>query len=439
MKRSVESKDTLPTPVPERTRYMKLNSPKDLKAAMVLARAGRFIYTVLERAGFQPPGRDHLDEFLRLGEQILEVTEFNDVFASRGWIAHGKMNVEAALAAMSAARSKDWARADIILAESYSPGMVRALVARLGSLRCFRDRDRLARLAIDDYEAERYHACIPIVLALIDGMGQQATGAGLFRQGARFIVPSSFIGLGDGLGALLKTILAPRKRTTTTSIEIPYRHGIVHGTDLAYDTRVVAAKTWSALFAAAEYAESVERPPKEPPHPGLMETLRGYADHRKSMGVLEQYLGRWTTRSKAELDRVIEMQVKTEGAPETAALDLIGAWQSKNFGAIAELSVDATKQDSKRVAGELRRILGLPPTSFRVVEIVDEAPALSSVNLILHWHDIVDEVELRMLCCTKDGQPAPSGMPGANWRVSSLWPLEAVRSRTVVDADLPSE
>jgi hypothetical protein len=87
---------------------VKLDTPKDLKAALALAKAGRFIYTVLERAGFKPPGREHLDDFLRLGAQILKMTDFNDVFARRGWIAHGTINVEAAIAAMAAAQSGDW-------------------------------------------------------------------------------------------------------------------------------------------------------------------------------------------------------------------------------------------------------------------------------------------------------------------------------------------
>ena len=64
---------------------------------------------------------------------------------------------------------------------------------------------------------------------------------------------SSFWGqlYSKGLNALNRIFQKMRQKTVTDEITIPFRHGIVHGMDLGYDNRMVAAKCWAALFAAS--------------------------------------------------------------------------------------------------------------------------------------------------------------------------------------------
>lgn len=42
-------------------------------------------------------------------------------------------------------------------------------------------------------------------------------------------------------------------------IDMPYRHGIMHGMDLGYDNKIVAAKTWATLFSLRDWAIKVEK------------------------------------------------------------------------------------------------------------------------------------------------------------------------------------
>ena len=50
-----------------------------------------------------------------------------------------------------------------------------------------------------------------------------------------------------------------RYSTVTDNITIPYKNGILHGMDLGYDNKTVAAKSWAALFAAREWAMKAEQ------------------------------------------------------------------------------------------------------------------------------------------------------------------------------------
>jgi hypothetical protein len=303
-------------------------------------------------------------------------------------------------------------------------------------LRCFRDRIDLAMLAADDYEAGRYHACVPVTLALLDGMGQQLVGAGFFRQSAKTDKASeSFLELGPGLAQLFRTMSLPRRRTTVEQISIPYRHGIVHGTDLGYATHVVAAKAWAALFATGHYAKLVEIPTKEEPRPGLLVALRDYGEHRKRIDTMQEYIEAWRPRSQEEIGAILRDQNAAPGTPERAVVDLMKAWQTSNFGAMAKATTDLGKKDIHHYAGQIRKNLGKPPTTFVLSEIEDSASAAGWIAATLRWeHRPEADVRLRLLCMIGD-DITPHGMPGATWRVHSLWPLESIRWQPTQEGD----
>jgi hypothetical protein len=403
-------------------------TPEELRGLLLLAKAARHVQRGLSWLGIKSDPK-LLNDIISQGEAILELAdEFNRLFATRGWIAHDMINVDAARAAIAAGKLGDWNRADELLAESYPPFVVRMYLNHMRRLRCFRDRIGLAMLAADDYDAGRYHACIPVILALLDGMGQQLVGAGFFRQSARTDKASeSFLELGPGLAQLLRTMGASRRRTTTQEITVPYRHGILHGTDLGYGTRVVAAKTWAALFAAGHYAKLVETPTREDPRPGLLETFRGYVDNRKRFDTMQQHIDSWQERSSDELATIIRDQNVLPGTPERAVVDLLKAWQVRNFGAMAKLTTDAAKSDLRHLAGQIKGNLGTPPASFLITEVEDGASAAGWVTATLKWDGRADEeVRIRLLCMIGD-DIAPRGMPGSTWLIHSLWPLEAIR------------
>jgi hypothetical protein len=234
---------------------------------------------MLRRVGInldEPANLVHdIDMFIELQK------DFNEMFASRGWVVHDWIDVRAAHRALSLAKAGDFAAADEVLVRAYTVESVRHGLQQMRNRRWFAKRHELALLALADFEAERFHASVPVVLLLIDGLGKDLTGAGFLRQGVRFAKEDSFLEIGPGLTTLLSTMTASRGSTSTDTISVPHRHGIMHGVDLGYGNVLVAAKAWGALLAIGAHASQLEDSrsvPAPPPLKGLRGQLRDLAD-----------------------------------------------------------------------------------------------------------------------------------------------------------------
>jgi hypothetical protein len=123
----------------------------------------------------------------------------------------------------------------------------------------------LAQKALTDYHEGRYHACVPVVLAMMDGMVNElylrAKGKrkGLSAEGANHEAWNSVSAHSRGLGQLIPVLMKGRNKTITQQVDMPYWHGIMHGMDLGYDNKIVAAKTWAALFSLRDWAKRWKR------------------------------------------------------------------------------------------------------------------------------------------------------------------------------------
>ena len=77
---------------------------------------------------------------------------------------------------------------------------------------------------------------------------------GFFAEEVDLQAWDSIAAYSKGLNVLVSIFQKGRKTTRIKPIFLPYRHGIIHGMDLGYDNKVVAAKTWAALFATRDWA-----------------------------------------------------------------------------------------------------------------------------------------------------------------------------------------
>ena len=203
---------------------------------------------------------DALEKFDELEVQIKELISlpdrFNDLFASRGWIIFDTLNTQIIKTALLHGESNNLDDAESTLVNYYTPEIVKVHLQMMQGISAFRDRSRLANLAAIDYAEGRYHACIPVVLALMDGLVNELNEAnrGLFAEGTEVKAWDSVSAHDRGWGELIKVLSKGRRKTYNEKITSPYRNGILHGMDLGYDNKVVAAKTWGALFALREWA-----------------------------------------------------------------------------------------------------------------------------------------------------------------------------------------
>lgn len=211
-------------------------------------------------------GEDDGNELEQIADEISTIPDrFHDLFAGRGWIVYGEMNLEMTRRAVAKAENKGIKCGEKILLSHYDAPTIRLGLQQLERIDAFQPRMSLAQKALSDYEAGRYHACVPVVFALMDGLLQDIY-VKVYRPKrswstakAQLEAWDSLAGYSKGLNRLQELHLKSRYKTHTEQIEVPYRNGIMHGMDLGYDSKAVAVKTWIALFALGEWAEKAEQ------------------------------------------------------------------------------------------------------------------------------------------------------------------------------------
>jgi hypothetical protein len=189
------------------------------------------------------------------------------VLVPRGW-AVMNMDSEAVRRAVEAADAGRGDEAEELLAGQWEGEGAWRLervcqrVAAIGASdpevsRLFRERARLLRLATEHHLEARYDASIPLLQAQLEGIAMDVTGGRKFftkraTQQADLVDPGDLVSIEACLAALQATYGEDVKETQTEGSLS--RHGIAHGRELAYDTRVNSAKTWSVVDALVHWA-----------------------------------------------------------------------------------------------------------------------------------------------------------------------------------------
>ncbi|MBD7971107.1 hypothetical protein [Paenibacillus gallinarum] len=306
---------------------------------------------------------------------------FNNFFVDHGWIAYDNLNKEIALEAVEKAEAGDYAGAEQHLVEHFNAETVSTQLSFLCGLNSFKPRIRLANKALEDYKEERYHACVPVVLALADGLVNELNpdNRGMFAGTTELDAWDSIAAHSSGFGRLLIILRKGRYKTTTDQITLPYRNGIMHGTDLGYDNKIVAAKTWAMLLAVGEWAKKVERGEIEAPKEKPKET---WTDTIKKIQEGEQFrkaANEWKPREPISLD----IDTFEENSAEFALKEYLTFWSQKNYGRMTVLlpyNTFATNAAPGRIRKHFEnRIL----KSFKFESIKDVGFASTKINVWL--------------------------------------------------------
>lgn len=115
------------------------------------------------------------------------------------------------------------------------------------------DRVRLLEQAIAHHQAGAYEASIPIIFAQIDGLSRDLTGGSFFSKANNdpYVDDETLAGVESNLPQVRKVFSVDV--TETGNHGLVSRHGVVHGRDLAYATRVNSTKAIVLVAALAEY------------------------------------------------------------------------------------------------------------------------------------------------------------------------------------------
>lgn len=362
---------------------------------------------------------------LKAQSEILDLPDrFNEKFSKVGWIAYESMNVDMMKRAIHIEETEGIEAAEKELAHFYDEDALKFGLMRFNGDPDCRRRIRLLELAAEDYLASRYHACVPLLLSLSDGLVNDISKhVGLFAENSDMVVPES-VAAQTGLNQLAKIWNIGRNKTTDDGITIPYRNGILHGRDLGYDNKIVAAKCWAALFAVRDWAISRKKiidPQPEKKTKTWKETLQLMVQTEKA----KKALAEWKPRKNEELGYLPASSKDIEQipvtAPERVVADFLQNWMTRRYGLMAEHLANFGKTSLGKKAGEAKEVFGqCRLVDFTILGVNDTAMAISMTKVTVTVEKQSQknfELEIRTFLESEDESIPNRNLEKCSWKI----------------------
>ncbi|MBC8506319.1 MAG: hypothetical protein ISR58_13215 [Anaerolineales bacterium] len=380
-----------------------------------------------------------LEKADELAKQVDEMTaipdKFNDMFSDKGWILFDSMSLDVAKQAIEIAETDGIDTADEYLANYFSPDWVEQRMSWLKYIEGFRERFEIAQLALEDYKTGRYYASVLVTLSLIDGWVCELNiidfqRHGFFSEKSQLVAWDSISAHPKGLAKLKEIFGKARMMTRSDEIRLPYRHGIVHGMDLGYNNKYVAAKCWATLFAVRDWVIKAARDELKPPElkPKIEKTLWESIESYQKVREQTEQLRQWQPRVV-----IIGQDIPTHGntdeyppnTPEQKMVEFLNYWERNNYGYMANCYAPMLEMKPVTVREEFEHRILVQYELLEIAEITS-AVADAKVKVKLEKNDgEVDAIlEFRIVCNTKDGDIAYIQTDETIWGITTWRSVE---------------
>lgn len=375
------------------------------------------------------------EQFKKECAKMFVPDEFNEMFSNIGWIAYDSMNIDAMSRAIEIGKYTSLDVAERFLAEYYNADILKWGILRFQGHPVFRSRLRLVELARKDYFAGRYHACIPLLLALTDGLVNDVSNqVGFFSEGVDLTAWDCIAAHETGLQALKAVMFKGRNKTNIDSITIPYRNGILHGRELSYDNSIVAAKCWGALFAVRDWAMALANGNKRLEEEKTS-TWRDVFEEYKKLKELKKRVESWVPRSALQIGYLPcagAFESLPADTPERIVAEFVGDWCKGRYGPMAKRILHFMEEGEGKRAGQAREFFGgAIPREFVVQSAKDETSSLTTVEVLLEFDGSFGNVKIvspvRVVYQGADGLPTARGGADGSWKIVQSSFVEAVR------------
>lgn len=360
--------------------------------------------------------RNQLNDMKSQMEHLIQVIQkYSLYFSDLGWCAYDSLSVDMMNSAINEFENNGIELAEEIIIKYYTTDVNNVIQWLQGKSKEFGLRYELILKAFDDHFAGRYYASVPLFLIIMDGAVNDFTGSkGFSADGTNVEVWDCLVGADNGLNKVKKIICESRKTTTTDSIDIPYRHGILHGRDLNYGNVKVSCKCVALMFAIADWiqmknseAYRKEKYNKEINPPPVTESLKILVDNKRK----REEISKWKPRNV-----IINKHIPKHGNIQEydgygylkKLVELFGYWKEKNYGHLSKCFDDIFFWDKKikMHAAECRsRFSSYSLLNWEFVEIEERGCTLTKVvasvtyefggenktmngDIILHYGDL---------------------------------------------------
>ncbi|MEM5570026.1 hypothetical protein [Aliarcobacter butzleri] len=372
------------------------------------------------------------DEIKKIHQEANELAtlpdKFNDTFENTGWFITNSMSIDIVKEALSVATLKNIDEAENFLANSINEEYLNRLFLTIRWRQIFDKRMRLFELVKVDYLEERYHACIPLLLSLIDGLVDELTKhVGIFSENVDVTAFDSLSGHETGLQSISKILRSPRKKVNEDSITIPYRNGILHGKELSFDNKIVAAKCWHLLSAIVDWHNDIKFPKEKKEEKTLHEVFSEHQEHKKKMLDFEERFANYSARDFSQIYNfpILDTQVEVilRNSPEKIVVLFLEYMKNHKFGMITPLLFQFEEQKMKERTSQIAKdFKNIEINSYKIINIEDTAPAISKVDIEINYiqhMNIIKNLSVYLSFVDKNGKPLIRDTPNGLWIISS--------------------
>ena len=410
----------------------KIKDNESIQPLINLLELGKISFSVLDKIPFiyklSPKIKSFKEQFIEVQNQSSIRTlpdQFNELFSKEGWICYGALNQSILEESVKLGLDDKIDEAKLLLIDSINENSIDLVLRKCRTREHFKLRVELLKLLKIDYLEERYHACIPLLLALIDGLANDISKPlGFFAENCNLELYDSITSHETGLPFLQIIMNQSRTKTTTEIIHIPYRNGILHGRDLNFANKEVASKCWWVLNCLIDWADEkqLNKQPKEP-----VSFISVLKQHQNTQELLKR-IDLWKPRPIQLKDYWMNQTLETVGndSPEFTLLDFLNHWKNKHWGKLSPLLIDNIGKHlgkaTKEIKSDYQKIELL---NFKIIALEDYTP--SSTRILTNIQYIKDEqhkeIEINITlnyAHSTTGSPELKGEPGGQWYIRQL-------------------
>lgn len=371
-----------------------------------------------------------LDKMIAMESELEHIAsmpdKFNEHFSSLGWIAHETMSSTVMEQTVELAEKGMISEAESILVEYYCSEQTAYNVHWLKKIPAFLERYELISYARVDTIEERYYSCIPLLLMIIDGsVNDIDRSKGFFTDGSDLTAWDSIAAHSTGLSVIRGIFNKSIKKTRKKQITIPYRNGILHGREIGYANKIVAAKCWAALFAIYDWAVKIKSGKKYAPESEPEITWAQLRLQQKELRWQKKQIENWKPRTVVigvdipEAGDISEYKLHT---PEKSAIEFVTYWKQKNYGFIAkllELPYNGIRKHNEIIKDVKRVLEDKKLIDYQIMCVDDQAPAICEIKLNLKYEFQSEIIEhntiVRLICQRQDGSTSMFGDEQGIW------------------------
>lgn len=336
--------------------------------------------------------------------------KFNHLLKCNGWAINGYLPVECIINSVDAASLHDLVSAELILIDGVSAALD-MFIMHLQSAPEFQAREKIFSTAKRLYEAEEYLAVIPLLLIAMDGTVNDIANLGLFAQGVDLDVWDSITHHSEALSYIHSEFLTKnRTKTNKEEILLPYRNGILHGRDINFGNKLLAAKCWNLLFTLRTWYRD-----KQDVSCKLKQRAERENSHEKS--------ALFQRHASSFIKRRYSFNINfSENSPSNTCYNFLQAWKNKQWGKIVPLMWHSIGKhigkEAKSTKGTYEKFI---LNEFSISEIEHDAAISANVlcSLMAKTEERIEKYDLVIHCVYSDDHCdiLPDGHPDGRWYI----------------------